>query len=77
MTLNERLDYFGQTVNLSRADEGLAAENEIYLSDEMYSLSGAADLLTAMQSNAQTVRVKGIQREIAVHALRARDQGQP
>jgi class 3 adenylate cyclase len=77
VTLNERLDYFGQTVNLAARVQGLAAENEIYLSDEMYSLTGAADLLTAMQSDAQTVHVKGIEREIAVHALRTRHQGQP
>jgi len=51
--------------------QGLAAENEIYLSDEMYRLSGAADLLAAMQCDALTVHVKGIQREIAVHTLRA------
>ena len=37
----------------------------------MHSLPGAADLLAAMQCDAQTVRVKGIQREVAVHALRA------
>jgi hypothetical protein len=36
----------------------------------MYSLTGAAELLEAMQSNVQTVHVKGIAREIAVHALR-------
>jgi class 3 adenylate cyclase len=70
VTLNERLDYFGRTVNLAARVQGLAAENEIYLSDEMYSLPGAADLLAAMQCDAQTVHVKGIQREIAVHALR-------
>ena len=75
VTLNERLDYFGQTVNLAARVQGLAAENEIYLSDEMYSLPGAADLLAAMQSNAQTVHVKGIAREIAVHALRVRASG--
>jgi class 3 adenylate cyclase len=51
--------------------QGLAAENEIYLSDEMYRLPGATDLLAAMRCDAQTVHVKGIQREIAVHALRA------
>jgi class 3 adenylate cyclase len=70
VTLNERLDYFGRTVNLAARVQGLAAENEIYLSDEMYRLPGAADLLAAMQCEAQTVHVKGIQREIAVHALR-------
>ena len=52
--------------------DGSAPENEIYLSDEMYSLPGAADLLAAMQCDAQTVHVKGIEREIAIHALRAR-----
>jgi hypothetical protein len=51
--------------------QGLAAENEIYLSDEMYRLPGAADLVAAMRRDAQIVRVKGIEREIAVHALRA------
>ncbi len=71
VTLNERLDYFGQTVNLAARVQGLAAEQEIYLSDAMYSLPGAADLLSAMQCDAQTVRVKGIEREIAVYALRA------
>jgi class 3 adenylate cyclase len=70
VTLNGRLDYFGQTVNLAARVQGLAAENEICLSDEMYSLTGAHELLAAMQSNVQTVHVKGIAREIAVHALR-------
>lgn len=70
VTLNERLDYFGRTVNQAARVQGLAAENEIYLSDEMYRLPGAADILGAMHCDAQTVRVKGIQREIAVHALR-------
>jgi class 3 adenylate cyclase len=46
--LNERLDYFGRTVNLAARVQGLAMENEIYLSDEMYRLPGAADLLAAM-----------------------------
>jgi len=31
VTLNERLDYFGQTGNLAARVQGLAAENEIYL----------------------------------------------
>jgi class 3 adenylate cyclase len=75
VTLNERLDYFGQTVNLAARVQGLAAENEICLSDEIYSFTGAADLLAAMQSNARTVHVKGIAREIAVHALRCLESG--
>ncbi len=70
VTLNERLDYFGQVVNLAARVQGLAEANEIYLTDEMYHLPGAEDLLAAMRCDAQTVHVKGIEREIAVHALR-------
>lgn len=71
--MNDRLDYFGRTVNLAARVQGLAAENEIYLSDEMFRLPGAADLMTAMRRGARTVRVKGIERDVAVHALRVRD----
>jgi len=49
--LNERLDYFGQTVNLAARVQGLAAENDIYMSDEIYRLPGAADLLVAINRN--------------------------
>jgi hypothetical protein len=40
-------------------------------------MTGGADLLAAMQSDAQIVHVKGIEREIAVHPLRTRHQGYP
>jgi hypothetical protein len=59
----------------SRAARGglkpLASENEVYLSDEMYRLPDAADLLAGMERVARTVHVKGIEREIVVHVLRA------
>ena len=68
---NQQFATHRRTVNLAARVQGLAAENEIYLSDEMYRLPGASDLLASMRRAAQTVRVKGIEREIAVHALRA------
>jgi hypothetical protein len=37
----------------------------------MFSLPGAANLLAEMRCDARSVHVKGIEREIAVHALRA------
>jgi len=70
VALNERLDYFGRRVNPAARVQGLAAENEIYLSDEMFRLPGAADLLAALHCDGRVVNVKGIEREIAVHALR-------
>ena len=71
MTLNERLDYSGRTVNMAARVQGLAAENEIYLSDELYRLPDAANLLAGAHREAKTVHVKGIEHEIIVHALRA------
>jgi hypothetical protein len=52
--------------------QGLAAESEIYLTDEIYRLPGAPDLLAAMQCEAQTIHVKGIEHGLAVQALRPR-----
>ena len=71
VTLNERLDYFGRTVNVAARVQGLASENEVYLSDELYRLPDAADLLTGVERATRTVRVKGVEREIVVHALHA------
>ena len=56
VTLNGRLDYFGQTVNLAARVQGLAAENDIYMSDEIYRLPGAADLLAASSVGADRPR---------------------
>jgi class 3 adenylate cyclase len=73
VTLNKRLDYFGQTVNLAARVQGLAEANEICLTDQIYGLPGAGELVAAMQCDTRIVRVKGIEREVAVHALRAAD----
>jgi class 3 adenylate cyclase len=45
VTLNGRLDYFGQTVNLAARVQGLAAANEIYLTDALYRVASAKDLV--------------------------------
>lgn len=42
----------------------------------MYDSTGAADLLAEMHFGSKIVRVKGIEREIAVHALRSRHPNQ-
>ncbi len=73
VTLNERLDYFGRTLNLAARVQGLAAENEIYLSDELYRLPGAEDWLASMRRDPQTVHFKGIERQVAFRAVRGRN----
>ena len=72
VTLNERLDFFGQTVNLAARVQGLAGASELYLTDELCNAPGGAELLASMQCETETVRVEGIDREICVRAVRSR-----
>jgi class 3 adenylate cyclase len=73
VTLNERLDYFGQTVNLAARAEGLAEANEICLTDVLYSVAGVAALVASMSEDVKSVQVRGMDREVGVHVLRQPD----
>jgi class 3 adenylate cyclase len=46
VTLNENLDYFGQTVNVAARVQWLADAGEICISEALYSAPGVRDLLT-------------------------------
>jgi class 3 adenylate cyclase len=69
VTLNGHLDYFGQTVNLAARIQGVAAANEICISDDLYRAPGAADVLAGCRREATPVRVKGVERELVVHRI--------
>ncbi len=45
VTLNENLDYFGQTVNVAARVQSLAHAGEVCVSEALYSAPGVADLL--------------------------------
>src|ERR1700743_3292902 len=45
VTLNERLDYFGQTVNIAARVQQLADAEEIFISEDVYSAEGVHALL--------------------------------
>src|SRR5215208_5954994 len=45
VTLNDRLDYFGQAVNIAARIQSLAQAEEIYLSGEIYDYPGVGELL--------------------------------
>jgi class 3 adenylate cyclase len=69
VTLNGRLDYFGQTVNLAARVQALSDANEIYLTDEMLSIPGAEDLLAAFATETRSVQLKGVQGDVRVHRV--------
>lgn len=72
VTLNGRLDYFGQAVNLAARVQALSDANEIYLTDEMRSIPGAEELLAAFATEARSVQLKGVQRNVRVHRVHPR-----
>lgn len=67
VTLNENLDYFGQTVNLAARVQGLASPNEVWMTDDVYCAPGVAERLEAAHVSEQDVRLKGIEKDVRVH----------
>jgi class 3 adenylate cyclase len=71
VTLNDRLDYFGQTVNIAARVQALAEAGEIVVTDEVLSVPGAADLVVDLSIERNTVPLKGVAGEVRVHRLGA------
>jgi class 3 adenylate cyclase len=71
VTLNDRLDYFGQTVNIASRVEAIAGAGEIVVTDDVLSLPGAAELVGSLKTDTSTVGLPGIAGEVRVHRLRA------
>lgn len=71
VTLNDRLDYFGQTVNLAARIQGLAGPEEIVVSAEVMDSDGVAPIAAAFRSARESVAVKGLTAPVAVHRLSA------
>ena len=66
VTLNERLDYFGQTVNIAARVQNLADADEIFVSQDVYDAAGVRDELAAFPVEAQMAQLRGVQQELPV-----------
>ena len=71
VTLNERLDYFGQTVNIAARVQNLADADEIFVSQDVYEAAGVRDELAAFPVEAQMAQLRGVQQEIPVFRVGA------
>jgi len=69
VTLNDRLDYFGQTVNIASRIEHLAEGEEICLTEEVYDSPGVADLLTPYATKRDQAHLKGVQQEVGIFRI--------
>jgi class 3 adenylate cyclase len=69
VTLNDRLDYFGQTVNIAARVQGLAGAEEIYLTKNVYLSPGVKELLEDFYVKAETASLKGVQKAMQVYKV--------
>lgn len=69
VTLNDRVDYFGQTVNIAARVQALADADEIYLTDSLYDLPEVAALLQGVAVQSEQTKLKGIAEKILVYKI--------
>ena len=69
--LNERLDYFGQTVNVAARVQGLAGAQEIVTTDAVLAAPGTKELLAkeGLSSRGENASLKGIDGLFPVHRV--------
>lgn len=72
VTLNDRLDYFGQTVNVASRVQGLADAGEIYVSEDVYSFPGVREVLSNCDIVSEQVTMKGVSEKLQVYKISSR-----
>ncbi len=73
MTLNERLDYFGGTVNLAARLEHESRGGDIVLSEAMAAEPGMAAVLAPLTNTAETTMVRGFSQAIGLRRIAPAD----
>jgi class 3 adenylate cyclase len=69
VTVNERIDYFGQTVNIAARVHALADANEVYVTADVYNSPGVHDALQAYHVVPDEVLVKGVIEKLQVYKI--------
>lgn len=69
--LNERQDYFGQTVNIAARVQNLAVSRAIFATGQVVANDGAARLLQVqgITPTARTQTLRGIANEVTVYEI--------
>lgn len=72
VTLNDRLDYFGQTVNIASRVQGLADAGEIYISEDVFTFPGVQETIAHCNIIPEQVAVKGVSETLQVYKISIR-----
>ena len=69
MTLNDRLDYFGQTVNIAARVQHLADGDEILLTENVHGAAGIAEILASYRVDRSEAELKGVSTTMPVYRV--------
>ena len=71
VTLNDRIDYFGQTVNIASRVQGSAGGEEIYITDEIYHSAGVQELLEKEYCRTEPIliQLRGIEEQAKIYKI--------
>jgi len=69
VTLNERLDYFGQTVNIAARVQNLADGDEICMTEEVHSAPGVAEIIAPYPVTKSEAELKGVSKAMSIYHL--------
>jgi class 3 adenylate cyclase len=69
VTLNERLDYFGQTVNIAARVQNLADGDEICMTEEVYGAPDVADIIAPYPLTKSEAELKGVSKAVSIYRL--------
>jgi class 3 adenylate cyclase len=69
VTLNDRIDYFGQDVNIAARVQGLADVNEVCISAAVMEAPGVDDIVKSRSVSRKYENLKGIGQKMEVHRI--------
>jgi class 3 adenylate cyclase len=72
VTLNESLDYFGQTVNIAARVQSFADAGQICLTEALYTASGVRELLAGHDIEEFGAPLRGVEGNAQVYRVTAR-----
>jgi class 3 adenylate cyclase len=77
VTLNDELDYFGQTVNIASRVQEMADAAEIWITEDVWRYPGVQALLESYPAEPRTVGFRGIEQPMTVVRVSSRGHAAP
>jgi class 3 adenylate cyclase len=68
--LNDRIDYFGQDVNIAARVQGLAGVNEVCLTEAVMEAPGISDIVKGCPTSRDYENLKGIGQKMEIHRIK-------